>query len=561
MPEKPRPLPPALIAAALAVCAAAGLLALTGALPYSWDEGDTFGRVAKADRWFGSLCTRPLAESFDKEQLRKSFPGVVTVEGHPCGYVLTIAAGERISRGWLDPRRARRFGPILLFAAALGVVFYRLAREISSAAGFFSIAAILLIPGVFVHAQLAFCDSVLLSFWLLAWGAFFPALKKRRCAALFGLALGACAAAKATGLIAAATLLPLYAVVLTRRRGFRHAIFSTALALVCAAAVFFALNPPLWHDPIAGVSRFVYLNTHRESYNIAIEFLGRRADLTHPLPWWNTLFWLAVTVPPGLLAAFLLAPARERRTKGAGPLYLAIFCALTLLAVRAFPRLPVHDGTRLFIAAFPFAGIAAGCALARLYERGGARRAASLVILICSLYGPILYFPNGLSYYNALIGGVGGAEARGMEPTYYWDCLGGGVLEWLNDHTADDEAVLFAPFSTATLDLYRRDGKLTANCMTLQRLRDAVAKKKAGEEVSIPRFRWYVLQSRPGAYSPIDKKLLADKSPVLTVRVGAGPLGEPGAVVLRIYRFSDLGIRLPGESASESAEPAAPAAR
>ncbi|MBQ1455736.1 MAG: glycosyltransferase family 39 protein, partial [Thermoguttaceae bacterium] len=510
---------------------------------------------------FGALRSRPPAESFDKEELRKSFPGVVTVEGHPCGYVLTIAAGRHLARGWLAPRQARRFGPILLFAAALGVVFYRLAREVSPAAGFFSIAAILMIPGVFVHAQLAFCDSIVLSFWLLAWGAFRPALEKRRCAALFGLAIGACAAAKATGLIAAATLLPLYAVILTRRRGFRRGAASAALALVCAGLVFFALNPPLWHHPIAGMSRFVYLNTHRESYNIAIEFLGKRADLNHPLPWWNTLFWLAVTVPPGLLFGMILAPAAVRRRRGAGTVYLAIFCALTLLAVRAIPGLPVHDGTRLFIAAFPFAGIAAGCALARLFEQGGARRAASLAILAGSLYGPILYFPNGLSYYNALIGGAGGAEARGMEPTYYWDSLSGEVLEWLNRHTPPREAVLFAPFSTATLDLYRRDGKLTANCMTLQRLRDAVAKKKAGEEVSIPRFRWYVLQSRPGAYSPIDKKLLANKSPVLTVRVGAGALGEPGAVVLRVYRFSDLGIRLPGESANESAEPAAPAAR
>lgn len=550
--NKPNRKTPLVISAAvLALCLTAGLVALTGSLPYSWDEGDTFSRVRKVDRWFAALGSRSMAESFSAEELRKSFPGVTTIEGHPCGYVLIIAAGEKTAREWLTPRRARRFGPILLFSVALALVFYRVTREVSPLAGSFSVAAILLIPRLFVHAQLAFCDSILLSFWLIAWGLFFPALRGRWYALAFGAALGACAAAKATGLLASATLLPLYAVVMVRRQGRRGLWLPLVLALLSAGAVFFALNPPLWHNPVGGVAQFFYLNTHRENYNIAIEFLGHRADLNHPLPWWNTLFWLAVTVPPGLLLALAVSPViMGRKYKGFPVPLSALLCAAALLIVRALPHVPVHDGTRLFIAAFPFVGIAAGCALARLFQRGGIRRAAAVLALATSLYGTVLYFPNGLSYYNILIGGVGGAESRGMEPTYYWDSLNGDVLAWLNSHTPEEEAVLFAPFSTATLELYRQEGTLTARAMTLSRLRsivtqNKVAQNKTDEKLDIPRFRWYVSQSRSGAYSPIDKMLLSQKTPVLTVRVGAGPLGEKGAVILRVYRFSDLGIRLP----------------
>ena len=62
------------------------------------------------------------------------------------------------------------------------------------------------------------------------------------------------------------------------------------------------LNPPLWHQPLAGFDDFLDLNAHRAAHaelNVATCFFGRLYDARHPLPWYNTLFWTGVTVPVG----------------------------------------------------------------------------------------------------------------------------------------------------------------------------------------------------------------------------------------------------------------------
>ena len=62
-----------------------------------------------------------------------------------------------------------------------------------------------------------------------------------------------------------------------------------------------------------------------------------------------------------------------------------------------------------------------------------------------------LMMPVPLSYYSPLVGGLPGATALGMEPTYYWDALSDEALDWLNRHTGPGQKVRFATYPTSWL--------------------------------------------------------------------------------------------------------------
>ena len=91
------------------------------------------------------------------------------------------------------------------------------------------------------------------------------------------------------------------------------------------------------------------------------------------------------------------------------------------------------------------------------------------------------YHPLQLSYYNALIGGLSGANRAGMEPTYYWDAVTPDVREWLNTHTGDRRSVGFA-FPAVTFEYLHRWGLLRPSPLSR----------------SDQPPQWYVVMNRPG---------------------------------------------------------------
>jgi hypothetical protein len=514
------------------VCAAA-LLATSPGLPMVWDEGDAILRA---------------------EQIPQQWPYTTQREGHPAFYGMVIAVGRWASAGWLRPLDAARFGPIVLFGVAAGAMFFRMWRDYSATAAVGSVAALMLLPRMFAHAHFASLDGPLTSCWILAWATFTPAAhagrsSARRAQAVFpwvyavfwGMMLGATFSCKATGWFAP---LPFLAWALVYRD--RAAARALAVGLPLAVLTFFALNPPLWHEPLRGWGEFFDLNLHRAArlgLNIPVQFLGESHHLGNPLPWYNTVLWTAVTVPLGtlLLAAIgIIAVVWRCRRERAGVLLLANW--LVLLIVRALPMVPPHDGVRLFLPSFAFLAALAGvgCAVllppavdlgphaaeARSTTAGRPRRfilcwqpagpddqssgslvlvkrqrhrgligAGLLLIYAGSASSLFWYAPQWLSYYNLLIGGLPGAAAAGMEPTYYWDGLDRSVLDWLEANTGQQEKIYFGSASAENLELMRHWGTFR---------RGTQFDAEPGE------FRWYVMQYRPGPWpwQPIDPWLI-----------------------------------------------------
>ena len=537
------------VSAAVGLAVAAVLLASAPGLPMVWDEGNAIRRAEGIARWTARWSPadgearqpRPWTD----EAIQRNWAYTTKVEGHPAFYGIVIAAGRAVSGGWLAPLGSARFGPIVLFALAAGAMFYRLGRQYSLAAATSAVVAMLLLPRLFAHLHFASFDGPLVSCWILAWATFEPACRRRCWATVFGIALGMTLSVKATGWFA-----PVPFVVWAAAYRDRAAAKALMLALPVAGLTFYAMNPPLWFHPLGGMLAFLDLNLHRAAHgwNIPTQFFGRLYDLNHPLPWYNTLAWTAVTVPLPLLLLFgtgLAVVLRHPRLHKAGMLLVANW--LVLLVVRALPGTPPHDGVRLFLPSFAFlaalTGIGTAWVLGRLsapvdspgspLKRGataglsssacpnlpettagqagsGTRRWIGVVMLyLAAATSLVWYSPHWLSYYNLALGGLPGATALGMEPTYYWDGLDSSVLDWLHENTPEGDKIRFAAGPSENLAMMRRWGSL----------RRDFRPEAPGE------FQWYVLQHRPSAWQSADRWLIEHGAPRFRKTLGPGGWG------------------------------------
>jgi hypothetical protein len=227
--------------------------------------------------------------------------------------------------------------------------------------------------------------------------------------------------------------------------------------------------------------------------------------------------------------------------------------AMVLLAERALPWAPPHDGVRLFLPAFAFLAGLAGVGAAALIGLAERRAVAGvwsrwvaiggvLLVYAASATSLFWYRPQWLSYYNLLIGGLPGAAAQGMEPTYYWDGLDRSVLDWLDQHTGGDEKVRFAAPSAENLLLMRAWGEISVEF-------------RPGPPGS---YRWYVLQHRPSAWQPPDRWLIEHAEPAyrkVIRRGGVGPWRLDEVPLVEVYSHPDYvrACAAVGDSAPETA--------
>ncbi|MDO4586628.1 MAG: glycosyltransferase family 39 protein [Planctomycetia bacterium] len=325
------------------------LLKTSEVLPLTWDEGDSFARVDSILKW----STLSFQTKFSEESILQHWPHTICREGHPAGYSIVIALGKSLADHFrrisclqpvLSEKVSYRFGPLLLFSFALGAVFYRIQKIFDKQTGFFCVLSILCIPRLFAICQIATCDSVLISSWLLAW-AFFPFDRFLIRKDIFcGFWLGLTFSAKFSGWIA---VIPFAIYILGRSvkkfasgesfsnektciqkencpeihrisqkkqepfylwgKNFSFHYLPISLwghfLLICITAlgVFILFNPPIWRHPLSGIQTFFQLNITRSDFNIPVYFFGQLYSPSRPLPWFNTIVWTGITVPAGFL--------------------------------------------------------------------------------------------------------------------------------------------------------------------------------------------------------------------------------------------------------------------
>jgi hypothetical protein len=244
-------------------------------------------------------------------------------------------------------------------------------------------------------------------------------------------------------------------------------------------------------------------------------FLGRIYDAAHPLPWYNTLVWLAFVTPLPTLMLGIVGVWQSLARPSAWSMSLFLHWII-LMIVRALPGAPPHDGIRLFLPAFGFWCVYAGMGAQRIFAAIDrptvfwrvALRSAVVGALLASAANLVRYYPQTLSHYSLIAGGVAGAGVKGMEPAYWWDALDDEVLGWLNERTTPGEAIAFSPvFNVAPLHAW---GKLRPKTVDPQ----------------TQRFQWYVLQNRPGMFSRLDRALMRREQPAFVKYAGRRPAGQ-----------------------------------
>jgi Dolichyl-phosphate-mannose-protein mannosyltransferase len=549
-----------LVGLGVSLATAVLMLATLPPMAIGWDEGYTLGREARLRDWFRGLRDpvrfaaqwRPLPFDQDMVQEAEKTPAPRREQldsrskllfdhqvlewfwpfareephGHPSFYALLGMAGDVLAPSWQDLPRAR-LGPILLFSLTAGAIYCFVSSRWGAWSAALAAGSWVLQPQLFGHGHYAAYDAVLTSLWALAIISFAQSVipktddgsptRPRRWGwnLTFGLVLGCAAATKFTG-----WFLPLPFLIWSCLFRSRTAFKTLLLGGLIATAVLFALMPPWWTDPVNGVIRFLESNLSRgKTRPIEIQFLGAVYNTPNEsLPWYNTLVWALFVTPIGFLILAGLGLSRALRFGRREPIGLLIAGHWAfLMLLRALPHTPGHDGVRLFLPAFGILAFLGGLGARSVLDRWG--RWAKVVIVAALLEGSVsilVMMPVPLSYFSPFVGGLPGASALGMEPTYYWDALSAEAMIWLTENTEPGKTILFAtnPHSWRYL---RHVGALPERLVPFDR--------------GLP--KWYVLQNRPGAFGPIDRSLVANGRPAYSVT----KLGIP---LIWIFPFSEL---------------------
>jgi len=125
--------------------------------------------------------------------------------------------------------------------------------------------------------------------------------------------------------------------------------------------------------------------------------------------------------------------------------------AVPLLAF-SLPGIAVYDGERLFSVVYPLWALLIGRgavpAVEWLQRRLGSLRLALTVgscLLLTQAWGAWSTSPAWLSYYNAAVGGLSGAVACGLPPSYWGDGLTRELWEDVARHVPPGSTIALAP--------------------------------------------------------------------------------------------------------------------
>jgi len=149
-----------------------------------------------------------------------------------------------------------------------------------------------------------------------------------------------------------------------------------------------------------------------------------------------------------------------------------LWAVIVNLVPAMLPASPKYNGVRLFLPVFaPMMVLAAGgfgwlarAVAAKLAQDLRERRLVLTLLLLLALlpqvYMTMSVHPFGMSYYNCLIGGLHGAAAKGMEPTYWGDAFYA-AAPWLNEHAPQEAKVWISVFGfVSSMQIYQQFGLL-----------------------------------------------------------------------------------------------------
>jgi 4-amino-4-deoxy-L-arabinose transferase-like glycosyltransferase len=382
-----------------------------------------------------------------------------------------------------------RLAPALTFGALVALVSATASGRYGRGAGFVAGLSLAMMPRAFAHAHLGALDTFIAFFWTLALLSAVKGVESNRpvlMTAIAGLAWGLALLTK----IHAWFLPPIVLAWALSRLGPKRAIVACAGWTVVGLSTFFAGWPWLWFDPVGRLR--AYLGTGVERISIQVLYFGQvYAD--RDVPWHYPWFYFASTVPVGLLVLGAWGLTRK-----VDAFILLLAGSIGMFLVVFSTRIPVYDGERLFLVAFPLFAILIGRGFGAIWERSGRKKRVALTAFVLAQgYGAAMIHPFGLSYYNALVGGVAGAERLGLELTYWGDAVDAPLLDELASQALDGQTAALAP------TLAPDQGKVAT-------IRQLLTKGIVlGDQDQAAKADWLVVSRREAYWSPEVKQRVA----------------------------------------------------
>ncbi len=425
-----------IISIAVFVVAFAAVLTTLDDPGLTWDEPFSILAGRSYVQWLGD-------PSFSREAIDRAWG--LNHEHPPLAKLLVGLSQAVFARGAPDILSSR-LAVALVFGLLVELVFRFGGRVFSGLTGVVAAGSLLCMPRVFGHAHLATLDLTMAATWLLSVVTFALAVERGgwRWGLVSGLCFGLALLTKVN-----AVFLPLalagWGIGFHRRR----AVVPLALTLVGGVAVFFLCWPWLWPAPLART--WAYL---RPTWRVVIpvQYFGR--VYAEQAPFHYPIVMTAVTIPVGVLFLAVMGLVRAVRKFREEPM-LALLAINVAVAIGPFllPWLPKYDGVRLWLPAFPFLALLAGVGGAQCWgwvasrSRGRPWRPLFVTaVFFLTQVGAVAWFrPCYLSYYNALVGGLWGAQRLGLETTYWHDAVNRPLFRWLNRRCAVGDVVAFYP--------------------------------------------------------------------------------------------------------------------
>ena len=428
------------------------VLTLDGPGP-TWDEPFYIGASARYMAWFQEL---PIG----------SFHGAardtywVANHEHPPLTKLAIGLCEMVFAPFVGMVLAGRIVGAVAFATTVLLVYRFTRRHWGEVAGILAGGALILMPRVFGHAHFAALDMPATFMWMATTTVFCRSMTDRRWAVPTGVMFGLSLLTKINAVLLIVALVP-WGLILHRRR----ALPATMAMVVLGPAILILGWPWLWNDTWERLWAFFIRATNRAL--VPVYYFGK-AYKDVPAPWHYPWVMTLVTVPLGLLGAVVcgIQCSIRRKTPARGISMLLLAGIVVQLAALTVPGSKArYDGVRIFLPIFPllacFAGVGGAVLLDRLRSKVGVG-AATVIISIAfasQAVGTLLTHPHELSYYNALVGGVPGANAVGMEVTYWGDSCDREVFEAINQ-VSPKSSIAMRHIGQYLLPLYQPIGEI-----------------------------------------------------------------------------------------------------
>lgn len=352
---------------------------------------------------------------------------------------------------------AMRMATVLQFAALVVVVYLFVKREAGLAAAAFAAALTALSPRLFAHSLMGTYDVGMCLWWVATTIAFVRGMKSRGwavgCGFIFGLAL----LTKVNAFLLPVALWP-WGIYFHGKRSLGAILWMS----VAGPAVFFAGWPWLWLNPLGNTAEYIidkfpggmlpgFVHSLTETREIPWRgpsptlYFGR-AD-AGGVPWHYSFVMTVMTMPVAALAGSVSSAVCARRDGGRrGLIVLLWWSVLVQLVVFAFVMKP-FDGVRLFLPVVALVAMCGGLGLSWLVRRGKGWLVAAVVVTVVSPGVEFfVYEPYGMSYFSPVVGGLPGAEALGMEVSYYGEAVDRGSFDAINARAKPGESVAYGPF-------------------------------------------------------------------------------------------------------------------